>query len=243
MELEAERTTTMWGLLTPLLFAILIVWLMARWVRLPEYAWNVRDWWDARRARPTAEPAVPAPVSAEELELRERYKARRDEVLALSSSEALERVNAALGDARYWRCVASDASDYDCAAFLSPSLRAFLGRWQSIEDAFGGLRIRRDELTLYTWPDLAGLSFSSEPDAVPGRSVCLGVDRDGDPLVVREARDLLTVVHGGKTGSRDVWFSEYPSLYHYLLLQHQDAEASMASLDMDSARRLIDGAE
>jgi len=227
----------MWGLLTPLLFAILIVWLMSRWVRLPEYAQSAREWLAARRAaEPVRRPAQPQ-ATPEELALRERYRIRREQVMALGEAEARARAEEALRDGRVWRCAPARTAEYAHSGLLGPSLRAFLAEWDRIEDAFGGVRIRRDELALYRWPDLAGLSFSTAPAADEDRSVCIGTDRDGDPLVVRQGQERVTVVHGGRTGSREVWFSEFPSVFHFLLLQHSEVEAAENGGAADRAGR------
>ncbi len=232
----------MWGLLTPLLMAILIIWLMARWVRLDEYAFSVRERLAERFAKRRAPERTEPVVSVEDLALRERYKGRREQVLALTVAEARRRVEAALASGFQWRYAAAEEREYAYANLLAPSLRSFLADWEAIEDRYGGVRIVRGELALYTWPDIASISFALEREPGEGMTVQLGVDRDGEPLVVRRGEERVTVVHNGRPGSREVWFSEYPSLFHFLLLRHEEGAAPAPDDDaMERARRMIEG--
>ncbi len=106
---------------------------------------------------------------------------------------------------------------------LAPSLRELFTRCGALYARYGGARLGGAAVARFDWQGVDVLGFGQSRAARPVRYRQIGIDIDENPLVVKPDEEPVYVVHRPESNPAKWWSSDYPSLYHWVLMQHFEA--------------------
>ncbi len=214
--------------------AVLLIWLGARLmgeegvvaalviIGVVALRSHLRGQW---RPQPREYAPVPAPAPRKPSEAELRYARYRDEVAALSIEEARRRSESLLAEPVTWEVRKEEVADPDLTQDLAPSLRDLFARYGALHGRYGEARIGGEALGRFEWPGSNVLGFGRSGEARAARFRQIGVDFDGNPLVVKPGEESVYVVHRPESNPARWWCSEHPSVWHWLLMQNFSDES------------------
>lgn len=136
-------------------------------------------------------------------ELFAKIELYKREVDALPLQNGKEIAELILSDKEKFRCVKStpSAHEREWLKNLSPSLRGFFEKYQSVETVYGDTQINRAEI-----------GQSEYNDAF----VKIGCSTDFTDLVVKANEDSVYRIDGSEKAETD--YERYPSIYHLIVM-------------------------
>ncbi len=149
-----------------------------------------------------------------------RRQERRDALLALTVEEAAARALGQLNDARLWRC--GPPLEAEPPFEPGPKTAELFSRYARVESARGMALLSLADAVPYTLPSTEVLSFgqSAEPARTYWR---IGTDFSECPMLMSPQSDEVIVVRKLTTAGGRFYTIEYPSIYHWLLIQNDEA--------------------
>jgi hypothetical protein len=182
-------------------------------------AWN---WLGSSRPRlpelPVPQRRPPAPRRPTEEQC--RWEQHLDEMRALPLAEALHRAEALLNGTGEWECCGDGMADPGAIRDLAPELRSLLERCGTLQARYGGARIGGPAIAGFNWHGVEVLRFGQSSQSRAARFRQIGFDYDDNPITVKPGEETVYVVHRPESDPRKWWSSEFPSIYHWLLMQH-----------------------
>lgn len=141
-----------------------------------------------------------------------------DAIMRLPAAEAQAEVYARLAESSHWKRVPPSPEAPYRFPQLSDAQQDFFTRLGGIEAAFGGARLAQDVIKTFKWPSETRLSFGLKDGQADRPTIQIGIDFEGNPLVVKPDDEVVYVLRNTRQNA-DKWLSvEYPSLFHWLLV-------------------------
>jgi len=105
---------------------------------------------------------------------------------------------------------------------LGPSLKELFSSNGAIVGRYSDMRIDRAEFKHYEPPIGQLMRFGVEKDNPRTRLIRLGQDADGNAILTRPGEDSVYVVRKSRAVADSYWLADYPSIYHWLLMEHPE---------------------
>ena len=141
-------------------------------------------------------------------------------VFAMLVNDARVRVQPILD--KLYRIEPPVADDSSRIVNLGPSLKEFFKEHGAIISRYSDAKIDRAEFKNYEPPIGQLISFGVIKNKPETRLIQLGRDADGNPVVARQGEDTVYVVRRSRASSDNYWLADYPTIYHWLLMEHPE---------------------
>ncbi len=168
----------------------------------------------ARERRPAAQKPPPAPT--EEVK---RWHQRRAEITSLPLDEAKRRAEEALANGGIWQNAEIKPINEHEIKQIPPSVAALFDSHGALQAMLGDARLGGSEIERFVWPGPDVLGFGETGSQKGVVYLKIGIDFDGNPIVVKPDQDTVFVVHRPESNPAKWWSADYPSIYHWMLLQ------------------------
>ena len=140
-----------------------------------------------------------------------------NEIASLTKIEAENKVNYNLGSSDRWITLGGNTDKKVTLTKLPDYIQTFFEKYPGIEEKNGGARISLVDVTPFKWPTSIAIPFGSESKTKDRTYIQIGVDYNNDPVMSDPESDRVLVVHGYRQNADKWWFSEYSTLYHWIL--------------------------
>jgi hypothetical protein len=148
-----------------------------------------------------------------------RWHQRRAEIASLPLDDARLKAEAGLANGGVWQRAEAKPIDERELKQIPPSVKDVFESYGALHAITGDARLGGSEIERFVWPGPDVLGFG-EPGSQKGVVYLkIGSDFDGNPIVVKPDQDIVFVIHRPESNPAKWWSADYPSIYHWLLLQ------------------------
>lgn len=160
-------------------------------------------------------PKAPPPPTDE----MKKWQRKRDEIASLPIEEARRRVAELMTNGSIWKPVEADSPGTLAAVQMPATVSELFEDHPALQAEHGDARLGGEEIGRFVWPGPDVLGFGESGGQRGVTYLKIGVDFDGNPIVVKPSQDTVFIVHRPESNPAKWWSADYPSIYHWLLFQ------------------------
>ena len=107
-------------------------------------------------------------------------------------------------------------------ADLGASLQELFARYPALKNRYGESGFGAIGMRPYDPPAKDVLRFNVDSEQSGRPYLRIGTDLDGNPILIQPMEDTVYVVRRGGSDPNRKYLASYPSIYHWLLIEHPD---------------------
>ena len=110
-------------------------------------------------------------------------------------------------------------------AELGPALQELFAKYPALKNRYGDSGFGAAGMRPFEPPARDVLRFNAETASSGRPYLRIGTDLDGNPILVQPMEDTVYILRRAGTDPSRKYLASYPSIYHWLLIEHPDYNA------------------